>query len=541
MKYYYLLWAVGLTAGSYIGSKYPADIYLNVFSALFTIILMSVSGFFTVKKFLHKSAEYSLNDDNKKILSAAIIVISFFAFLLIGYANFNAYNYRESKNIFYLIEKYKGSRQNIILDGRVAGYPKYSYGSLYFLLEADRVLIAREDRGTSTAFKADNCIEVKIKNCDPVFLLRDDYIRAGGYINLSKDPYLKNSGNDKNSDKLIFVSEVSNVEKIMPDNFVYKIFRFRGRVYKCLKNVYFKNLNSESASIAEALVLGNKNDVPGYVLENFKKSGVFHLLAISGLHISILLYFINWIFRKINFFTSSFWLIFIFLLIYNFLVGEKASMQRATIMSVFVILAGMWGREYSQRIVLYFTYIAMILSNPSFFYDLGFWLSFSSMAAIIFVSPVLLKFLSKIFPKFKIKESYIVRMVILTISVQIVLTPIVSYFFGGVSTVAVAANLIIIPVFYAVLLLLFVSSVLSMVWVPLGIFTLKPASIFINYILKVTAFLGKLDFSFLSLGHFHMKYVIIYYVVLLASLYVLKKYLSRSNSSAQKKEKAIIG
>ncbi|GAH27356.1 unnamed protein product, partial [marine sediment metagenome] len=99
---------------------------------------------------------------------------------------------------------------------RVAGYPKYSYGSLYFLLEADRVLIAREDRGTSTAFKADNCIEVKIKNCDPVFLLRDDYIRAGGYINLSKDPYLKNSGNDKNSDKLIFVSEVSNVEKIMP-------------------------------------------------------------------------------------------------------------------------------------------------------------------------------------------------------------------------------------------------------------------------------------------------------------------------------------
>ncbi len=536
IKYYYLLWAVGLTAGSYIGSKYPAGIYLNVFYALFTIILMSVSGFFTVKKFLHKSAEDSLNYDNRKILTAVIIVVSFFAFLLIGCVNFSAYNYRESKNIFYLIEKHKGSsRQNIILDGRVASYPKYSYGNLYFLLEADRALIVRGDKDTSTTFKADGHIKVKIKNCDPGFLLRDDYIRVDGYINLSKDTYLKNS------DKLIFVSEVSNVEKIMPDNFVYTIFRLRGRVYKYLENVYFRSLNYESASIAEALVLGNKSDVPGYVLENFKKSGVFHLLAISGLHISILLYFINWIFRKINFFTFSFWLIFIFLLIYNFLVGEKASMQRATIMFVFVILAGMWGREYSQRIVLYFTYIAMILSNPSFFYDLGFWLSFSSMAAIIFVSPVLLKFLSKIFPKFKIKESYVARMVVLTISVQAVLTPTVSYFFGGVSTVAVAANLIIIPAFYAALLLLFVSSVFSMIWMPLGAFILKPASIFINYILRVTAFLGKLDFSFLSLGHFHMKYVIIYYAVLLAALCVLKKYLSRSNSYDQKKEKAIIG
>lgn len=535
MKYYYLLWAVGLTAGSYIGSKYPAGIYLNVFYALFTMILISVSGFFTVKKLLHKSTEDRL-EDNKKILSAVIIVVSFFAFLLIGYVNFSVYNYRESKNIFYLIEKHKGSsRQNIILDGRVASYPKYSYGNLYFLLETGRALIVREDRDTGITFKADDPIKVKIKNCDPGFLLRDDYISVDGYINLSKDTYLKNS------DELIFVSEVSNVKRIMPDNFVYKIFRFRGRAYKHLKNVYFKSLNSESASIAEALVLGNKSDVPGYVLENFKKSGVFHLLAISGLHISILLYFINWIFRKINFFTFSFLLIFIFLLIYNFLVGEKASMQRATIMSVFIILAGMWGREYSQRIVLYFTYIAMILSNPSFFYDLGFWLSFISMAAIIFVSPVLLNFLSKIFPKFKIKESYIVRMAVLTISVQIVLTPMISYFFGGVSTVAVAANLIIIPAFYAVLLLLFVSSVFSMIWMPLGIFILKPVSIFITYILRVTAFLGKLDFSFLSLDHFYMKHVITYYAVLLALFYILKKYLSRSNSSDQKKEKAIIG
>jgi len=567
MKDYHLWWAVGLTLGSYLGSKYPASTRSSTFFVFLIIIFLLLVEFFAVKKFLYSKSknnieydsngsntlsrrEFSLKDNSKRkisLLFVAGIIISFFVFSLLGYLSFSMYSIKKSKNIFYLIYKSENyDKQGVSLEGRIDSHPEFRYGNLYFLLRVDKTLVTDKGKNIDVLFETRDFINVKLKDNYRYFLLRDDYIRISGNISCDENICLTGESSNENESissssksyneiELIFLSKEDNVTKIEVDSFNYKMFKFRSMVYQCLKQVYYRNLSFESAGIAEALILGNKDNISNYLLESFRRSGVFHLLAISGLHISILMYFIVYIFKKTNFPIISFWLIFIFLLFYNFLIGGRASAQRATIMFIFIVLAGRWNREYSQRIILYFTYILMILSNPYFLYNLGFWMSFSSIAAIVFVSPVLLKLLRKIFPKFEIKRSYIVRTFILTISIQIVLLPILSHFFGEISTVSVITNLLVLPVFYITLLLLFISSIFSLIWPPLGDFVLKPTSFFIKCILKIVNFFGSIDFNIVRIDNFTIRHMIIYYVVILSLLMILFRWMADFDDTATKK------
>ena len=559
VKDYHLWWAVGLTLGSYLGSRHPASNCFSTFFVFLIIIFLLLVEFFVVKKFLYTKSKNDIENginalsrrkvflkyNSKRKISLLFmigIIISFFVFSLLGYLSFSMYSLKESKNIFYLICRSKNyDKEGIILEGRVDSHPEFRYGSLYFLLRVDRTLVADKGKNIDVFFKTGDFIKVKLKDSYPSFLLRDDYIRINGNISCDGNICLtdeSSNGNkrinvgSKSHSGLIFLLIGDNVTKIAAGSFSYKIFKFRSMVYKCIKQVYYRNLSFECAGIAEALILGNKDNISNSLLENFRRSGVFHLLAISGLHISILMYFASYIFKKNNFPIILFWLIFIFLLFYNFLIGGRASAWRATIMIVFIVLAGKWNREYNQRIILYFTYILMILSNPYFLYDLGFWLSFGSIAAIVFVSPVLLKFLRKIFPKFEVKRSYIGRTFILSISIQIVLLPIVGHFFGEISIVSAVTNLLVLPAFYIALLLLFIASIFSLIWPPLGGFVLKPASFFIKYILKIVNFFGSIDFNAVRIDNFTIGHMIIYYVVFLSLLIILYRYTIDLNNNA---------
>ena len=193
-------------------------------------------------------------------------------------------------------------------------------------------------------------------------------------------------------------------------------------------------------------------------------------------------------------------------------------------MIVFVIFANELRREYSSQIILYNTYIIMMLFNPAFLFDIGFWLSFCSIAAIVFINPILLQFFKEIIPNFKWKSNYILRILMITFSINIAISPILAYFFGEVSQVSLFSNIVIIPVFYLALLILIMSSVLGLIWPPIGGFFIKPSSIILGCILKMVEFFSNLSFSILRLEYFPLKYVLIYYLVLIIFLAAIVKY-----------------
>ncbi|GAI03444.1 unnamed protein product, partial [marine sediment metagenome] len=287
----------------------------------------------------------------------------------------------------------------------------------------------------------------------------------------------------------------------------------------CLKNAFYKNLEIEDACIAEAVVLGNRNNVPGYLTESFKRCGVYHLFAISGLHLSFFISLVYLVLKKMRSSYFIFWTAVIFLVVYNFLVGERASILRASIMAIFILLAKEWNREYSHKILLYLSYVIIIIFNPYFLYDMGFWMSYGSMAALVFIYPVAIRLAGNIFPFLKLKSSFFIRIAFITLSIQIVLFPVLAYFFGEVSLISPVANILIIPVFYIILSILMVSSFVIIIWPPAGGLLLKSSAIFFEYILKTVKILSKPSFCIINFDSFPVKNVVIYYIVFVVILF----------------------
>ncbi|NQT67870.1 MAG: ComEC/Rec2 family competence protein [Actinobacteria bacterium] len=548
---YYLFWASGLTAGVYTGSKYHLfNPYIRI-AEIAVIILILIIGILITRRILNN--EHSLNISNhgkvniklegnklpfREILRSdfkqdnarlvILVIIPFLILFVIGNSIINIYKYNESKSIFLsLYEDENLIKDNIVIEGRVSNHPTYRYGNLSFLLEADKIYIYDCNGNLNSLFNAGELVNVKLDSTGIEPILRDDHLRLTGSLDKNDSKNFMAGGYDE----VVFIAGYGDIKKIESSNLSYRIFSFRSRLYCCLKNAFYKNLEIEDACIAEAVILGNRNNVPGYLTESFKRCGVYHLFAISGLHISFFISLVYLFFRKIRSSYFIFLASVIFLVVYNFLVGERASILRASITVIFILLAKEWNREYSHKILLYLSFIIIIIFNPYFIYDLGFWMSYGSMAALVFIYPAAIRLAGNIFPFLKLKRSFFIKIALITLSIQTVLFPVLAYFFKEVSLISPVANILVIPVFYILLSILIVSSFVTIIWPPMGGILLKPSSIFFVYILKTVKILSKFDFCIINLDSFPVKNVIVYYIALLIILFTACMIIKRINIS----------
>lgn len=538
LREFYLFWAAGLTIGIYAGSR--QNFYnIYIFTAGTAVIsLMVIVEIIMIRKLLRrgrlsadtagssgcgKSMTYGFlsgkvsaadrKSNNQKL--TILIVVPFLILLVIGDLIISVHQHRQSKNI--LLSIYKDSNfcsYDIVIEGKVSDHPDNDFGSLNFILEVESIYIY-DNSGNLDIFSGVNePLSVKSDNTGAKYLRRDDYLRIRGSLDETDFKEFKTG----DCDYLYLASCGRDVEKIECKNLIQRIFDFRSRLYCCIKNTFYGSLKIENACIAEAVILGNRNNVPDYLTEYFKRCGVYHLFAISGLHISFFISLVYLLVRKIKPSFIAFCAAVIFLIIYNFLVGGKASTLRASVVFVFVLLAANWNREYNNRFLLYLSYIIMLLFNPCFLYDLGFWMSYGSMAALIFIYPAVKKIAGRIFPLLKRKRNYIIKIAIMTFSIQAVLFPILAYFFKEVSLISPVANILILPVFYVLLFILTASSFASIIWPPAGGFIMKFSAVFFEYILRIVKILGEPDFFILNFDSFRIKDMVIYYIVLLAVL-----------------------
>ena len=536
---YYLFWAVGLTVGVCTGSKYNLFNPYILIAEIVVIILILIIGILITRRIL--KSEHSLNisnhgkinikfngnklpfretsrsdfkQDNARLV--ILVIIPFLILFIIGNSIINIYKYNESKSIFLsLYENKSFARDNIVIEGRVSNHPTYKYGNLSFLLEADKIYIYDCNGNLNSLFNAGELINIKLDSTSIELILRDDHLRLAGSLDENDSKNFTAGGYDE----VVFIAGCGDIKKIESSNLSYRIFSFRSRLYCCLKNAFYKNLEIEDACIAEAVILGNRNNVPEYLTESFKRCGVYHLFAISGLHISFFISLVYLFFRKIRSSYFIFWAAVIFLVVYNFLVGERASILRASITVIFILLAKEWNREYSHKILIYLSYVIIIIFNPYFLYDLGFWMSYSSMAALVFIYPAAMRLAGNIFPFLKLKRSSFIKIALITLSIQIVLFPVLAYFFKEVSLISPVANILVIPVFYILLSILMVSSFVTIIWPPAGGLLLKPSSIFFVYILKTVKILSKFDFCIINFDSFPVKNVVVYYIVFVVILF----------------------
>ena len=216
-------------------------------------------------------------------------------------------------------------------------------------------------------------------------------------------------------------------------------------------------MGEDAGTLLAAILLAEKNGMDEETKELYQANGISHILAISGLHLSVIGVGLYKIFRRIS---GSFVIGgvagMIVLILYVLMIGVTVSVLRAFIMFLFRVGADVVGRHYDNLTALVTAAFITLLWHPLYLYDGGFWLSYGAILAIIFVMPVF--------------ESFSHQSVWASISIQVVTMPITLYFFYEIPGYSFILNLLIIPLMSGVLMFGLFGSVCSAIFIEEGVF-----------------------------------------------------------------------
>lgn len=271
-----------------------------------------------------------------------------------------------------------------------------------------------------------------------------------------------------------------------------KIFKFKDR----LKSIINSNLPEPQASLFSAITLGSRRGIPQELSNKFSITGTSHLIAISGLHITIITAILMqlalncYIPRK-----KAFWLITIVLAGYVTMIGFPPSAVRAAVMGWLVMLAMCVGRLNQSINSLIFVGNLMILINPKILRDdIGFQLSFCAVLGLIYLSSLFEKWLKKLPSYLGLKE--ILQM---TLSAQIATLPLIVYNFGRISLVGPIVNLLILPILSYLMIVGFGALFFSLILPIMAQYLFWPVWLFLTYLIKIIELFSIIPLAAISL------------------------------------------
>ncbi len=406
------------------------------------------------------------------------------------------------------------SNQNFKLIGRIFSEPEINNSKQKIKLKIYQGLSNNLDY-----FKVKGKILIFTNN-QPLYNYGDfleidgEYLKASKIDSFDYSLYLKRF----NIDAVAYYPSIKKIEKI--NNFSPGIFsRFIFEIKKNLLNFklkiseqFYYYLSSDSSAILHAMILADKNYLSQEARDSFSVSGISHIIAISGLHISLLSsIFLSCLFMIGVSRSRSFYLLFIFLLIYLSIISFPASACRASLMGILTSLALYQGRDSQLEYLLYFSAIFLLLINPlMIFIDIGFQLSFLAVFSILYIHPKLKIFLlERCFLKI---NDYFLDIISISISVQIITTPIIIYNFNQVSLIAPITNLLVLFLLPVIISLSILAIFLNFLLPFLAELVYLLLDFLLSYILLVSNFFSSWNISFLRVESWSILSSFIYYL-----------------------------
>ncbi len=226
-------------------------------------------------------------------------------------------------------------------------------------------------------------------------------------------------------------------DQIYAGEYRQRLHRRRAAVLSEL-HVRFQQLEPETAVLAEALLLGRREEIDPVLYERFRRSGSLHLLALSGLHLGILYGFVYLVFRflrkRIRTIVASSAMLF-----YLFLVGWRPSLERATAMLLITAVGFSLDRELQPLNILSLAAALLVIARPYYAFDLSFQLSFLALLGILLAGPYLFRIFQPYLPAF------IGWPLAISLGAQIGTAPILLAYFGVLYPVGVPAAVLLIP------------------------------------------------------------------------------------------------
>ncbi len=360
------------------------------------------------------------------------------------------------------------------------------------------------------------------------------------------------------------------------------------QIKKKISEAYEAALPKKESGIVNAMILGEKNLLDMDVRDLYQKTGISHLLAISGLHVSILgmaVYKTLMAPAKGIFAKSAATAITIFILAaYGQMTGFGVSTFRAVIMMAIMLLAPLANRSYDALSAAGLSATFLMLQKPFAVFSCGFLLSYGSIMGIILIQPSLrliyekgvdgmsghsrrLEFMrryrrmkkekarqSKIFKSADLKNNELKNklkyaaffltekaadMFLTGLSVQAATLPVILYFFYEFPTYGIFVNIAVIPLASLLVTTAALGGILGLISPVLSKFVLGSTYMLLNFYEGICKIIQKLPFNVIIAGKPKMAQIAIYYLIIFIVCVLTKHFLSGENARFIREIKAL--
>jgi len=254
----------------------------------------------------------------------------------------------------------------------------------------------------------------------------------------------------KKDDFLFLISNKKSLKGFAQD--------LRERINNDFKQI---NFSQDELSIVNAILLGQRQDISKEKFEQYKNAGAIHILAVSGLHIGIILLFLNFLFKPIEYIKNGhiikLILVILCLWMYAFLAGLSASVIRAVTMFTAIAIGLASNRQFGIQHSLIISLFIILLIHPFFLFDVGFQLSYTAVFSIAWLQPLLNNIWK---PKFFVLK-YLQTLLTVSFAAQIGILPLSLYYFHQFPGLFFVSSLVIIPFLGSILGIGFLIIILS--------------------------------------------------------------------------------
>ncbi len=272
----------------------------------------------------------------------------------------------------------------------------------------------------------------------------------------------------------------------------------------------YKIYPEKEAGILAAMILGDKTNIDNEIYELYRLAGIVHIVAISGLHISIFACILLTLLRSVN---INIWIsnviVMIFMLFYCIFTGCSVSVLRATIMMYIYISGTFLGTKYDLLSSASTACCALLFFNPYYIFDIGFQYSFTAIFAIGFTSEII--------NKYEIKNKYLSSFIV-AFAVTIATKPITAHYFYYINILDVFVNIVAISLMEVILAFALMSIAVSFIYVgTIKLYTI-PVILSLKIIENIADHSLSIPYSQITVGFVPLVIIIISFVMLL-SLY----------------------
>ena len=319
---------------------------------------------------------------------------------------------------------------------------------------------------------------------------------------------------------IITIDTLTNIKIIdeAPELFSNSIFQVRKYINKQIS--LFHNL--ETTALLRGLLLADRREIDQETKTQFINSGVVHVLAVSGLHVGFIALIFIILFGRFNIYLRSV-LTIIGLLFFMIITGVPPSVFRATVMALVIIFAFLTNRSTNIFNSLAIAALIILIINPDEIYSPGFQLSFSAVIAIGVIYPIISRTITRLQIQSKFVR-YVLLFMAVSFAAQIGTLPFTLIYFGKLSVIALAANLIVIPTIGIILSLSVVTLIIGSIFPAIALYYAATNDMITWLMLNLINLTGELSFSHFTIKGYSIYDSVVFYFFLGLFIYFIGRF-----------------